>query len=115
MIIAALTCEHSHNSLLETNIGRFVRWTNARASRPFTTATLRAVQILHAGPITARAAYGRRARSDHSSVASESETILDVDSEIANGRPDLGMPQEHMHCPQVTGALIHQRGLRAPE
>jgi len=70
----------------------------------------------------ARGAYNRarrvrEARAIRSQLRGfgERESILDVDSEVANGRPDLGMPQEHLHYPQVTGALIHQRGLRAPE
>ena len=61
----------------------------------------------------ARGAYNRarrvrEARAIRSQLRGfgERESILDVDSEVANGRPDLGMPQEHLHCPQVTGALI---------
>ena len=38
--------------------------------------------------------------------------VFDINAEIADSTFDLGMTQQDLHCAQISGLLVDQRGLR---
>jgi len=39
--------------------------------------------------------------------------VVDLDAEIANGAPDLGVSEQELHCSQISCPLVDQHCLRA--
>ncbi len=42
------------------------------------------------------------------------ERVVDLDTKVADGALDLGVPEQELDGPQITGAPIDQGHLRAP-
>ena len=55
----------------------------------------------------------RDARSQYSDFGSlgQRQSIIDIHAEISDGILDVGMAQQYMYRPQVTGRLVDQRSL----
>ena len=44
----------------------------------------------------------------------ESDGVVNVYAEVANGILDVGVTQQDLHGPQVAGRLVDQRSFRSP-
>ena len=43
------------------------------------------------------------------------ERVVDLDAEISDGAFNLGMTKQELHCSEVAGAPVYQRGLGSPQ